>query len=784
MAVESIHTVAKLSRGALTVEDVNRRSADGLLAVRVWLSSASLPHAEKGLQLRPWEPIDLLIYADFPDVPPIAWAGHGDFNSLPHVAEGSGFCVRISENDWDPSVGITGFLQQVITTYGHISLGTLDGHLLPWHPPPASPEAGWMVIRSDMPHVHRTSAVPAVLWAAGVRGNAYRVDIIGWPEFSPLAEDAEEPEARALDHILNQLRDFSDEAFLVPALVMPRSTAFEYSHRLVELLHQISEPEAIDRLLSSILGASAFNKALHKEEDPKKPKPEPAMFLLRAPADTRYSSSDSEAHFAAGLLVTSDSLLTETLFAEDKVARQAAVGKLYEAPILWAEVYDSRPEVILRRGTGRPTGKLVGAKVLVLGCGALGAQIAEHCVRTGAARVHVVDRDTVSPGVLVRQPYEDGEIGLPKAMVLAERLDWIRPGTTVSGSTADVLSLDLPGGLELGSPDLIIDATASRAVAAWLERTRRAAPNMWPALVTVGIGQNATVGIAAVTPTGFAGSGVDLLRKLGLETSRDQELADIHVEFFPTPAERILFHPEPGCSDATFIGSVTDVSALAAQLLDSALTRLDVTSADTLASPPPDPYPASLCIARLGRDDSQKPARVVLDVPPDLLLEDRRNGYQVRLDPRAAERMLNIATAATANQDPAAGKHAGGLLLGQFDDACQIVWVSEVTSPPPGSTISRLGLELNTPEAHKELEARREQSRGLLNHIGFWHVHKGSPMPSGTEREAMRQVLGLAPRMLLLVLGVPERSAIPGSPAPRGAVPDMHAEVFTVHPGT
>jgi hypothetical protein len=140
-AVESIRAVAKLSRGALTVGDVGRWPADGLLTVRVWLSSASLPHAEPGLKLRPWEPIDLLIYADFPNVPPIAWAGHGDFSSLPHVTEGSGFCVRISENDWDPSVGITGFLRQVITTYGHISLGTLDGNLLPWHPPPASPGA-------------------------------------------------------------------------------------------------------------------------------------------------------------------------------------------------------------------------------------------------------------------------------------------------------------------------------------------------------------------------------------------------------------------------------------------------------------------------------------------------------------------------------------------------------------------------------------------------------------------------------------------------------------------
>jgi hypothetical protein len=779
MAIESIRTVAKRSRGALTVDDVNRPSADGLLAVRVWLSSASLPHAEQGLQLRPWEPIDLLIYPGFPDVPPIAWAGHNDFKSLPHVTEGSGFCVRISENDWDPSVGITGFLQQVITTYGHISLGTLDGHLLPWHPPPASPEAGWVVIRSDVPLVHRTGAVSTVLWAAGVRRNAYRIDIVGWPDFPQAMEDAEEPEASALDHVVSQLRDLSDEAFLVPALVMLRPTAFEYSHHLVELLHQVPEPEAAERFLGSILWASAFNKELRREEDPEEPEPEPALFLLRAPADTRYSSSDSEAHFAIGLLAAaSDSQLTESLFAKDEAVQQAAVRKLYEAPIRWAEVYDSRPEVIFRRGTGRPAGKLAGAKVLLLGCGALGAQIAEHCVRAGAARIHVVDRDTVSPGVLVRQPYEDSDIGLPKAMVLAERLDWIRPETMVSGSMADVLSLDLPGGLELGPPDLIIDATASRTVATRLERTRRDAPNAWPTLVAVGIGQTATAGIAAVTPTGFAGAGVDLLRKLGLATSQNQELADIHAEFFPPPAERIPFYPEPGCSDATFLGSATDVSALAAQLLDSALTRLDSISARTSTSSQPGPLPASLCIVRLGRDGSHKPARVALDVPPDLLLEDKRKVYQVRLDPGAAERMLNIVTPATAGQDSVGGDHVGGLLLGQFDDACRIVWVSEVTSPPPGNAVSQLGLELNSPGAQEYLEARRDQSRGLLSHVGFWHVHQGSPVPSDADRQAIGQLLDFTPRMLLLVLGLPDRS--PASHAPARVAPDMYAEVFTL----
>lgn len=773
IALESIRTVAKRSRGALTLDDVDEQSVDGLLIVRVWLSSSSLPYATEGLRLRPWEPIDIQIPADFPDQPPIASAGHDDFRSLPHVVDGSGFCIRISDNNWYPSFGMTGFLQLIVTTYGHISLGTLDGHLLPWHPPSASPEAGCVVIRSDLPQGHRISAETTVLWAAGVRTSAHRIDIIGWPDSPQEAEDTPEPEANAFERILSELRDLSDEAFLVPALAMPRPTAFEYSNIMLKLLRRISGPEAPVPLLENIILANAFNKAL-SNEDSENSTPAPALFLLRAPADTRFSSSDPEAHFAAGILAASDSQLAEVLMSEDADAGLRAQLALFEAPILWAQVYDSRPEMVLRRGTGRPTEKLAGRSVLVLGCGALGAQIAEHCVRAGAARVHLVDSDTVSPGILVRQPYDDGDIGQPKAIVLAQRLAWIRPETEVSALMADIRSLDLPSDEELGPADLIIDATANRTVATRIERARCDAPDTWPALVTVGISQTATVGVAAVTPTGFTGAGVDLLRKLGLESGQDEELADIHAEFFPPQAERMIFHPEPGCSDATFIGSATDVSALAAQLLDSALTRLDFIPARTPASPPPDPLSASLCIARLGRNGSQEPARVVLDVVPDLLLADSREIYQIRLDPRAAERMLNIATEATADQGPVSGNHVGGLLLGQFDDACQIVWVSDVTSPPPGSTVTELGLELNTPKAQEDLEARRQQSGGLLSHIGFWHVHQGSPVPSETDRQTMRQLLGIAPRMLLLILSLPGHF-----PTPPRATPDMYAEVFT-----
>ena len=94
-------------------------------------------------------------------------------------------------------------------------------------------------------------------------------------------------------------------------------------------------------------------------------------------------------------------------------------------------------------------------------------------MRSGAVRVHIVDAGTISPGVLSRQPYEDADIGKPKAEVLAARLDRIRPEAEVSGRVADIITADLFSGPDLSQYDLVIDATANRSVAAKIERAQR-----------------------------------------------------------------------------------------------------------------------------------------------------------------------------------------------------------------------------------------------------------------------------------------------------------------------
>jgi len=97
---------------------------------------------------------------------------------------------------------------------------------------------------------------------------------------------------------------------------------------------------------------------------------------------------------------------------------------------------------------------------------------AEICVRAGAAEVTVADTGVVHPGILVRQPYEDADIGQYKAVVLARRLNNVHADDRVSALPQDIITTILTDQLVASQFDLIVDATANAAVVSRLERCR------------------------------------------------------------------------------------------------------------------------------------------------------------------------------------------------------------------------------------------------------------------------------------------------------------------------
>lgn len=121
----------------------------------------------------------------------------------------------------------------------------------------------------------------------------------------------------------------------------------------------------------------------------------------------------------------------------------------------------------------------------------------------------VADNGVVNPGILVRQPYEDADIGQYKAVILAQQLNQIHADERVSALPQDIITTILTENLNTSQFDLIIDAAANAAVTSRLECCRAHSAGKWPPVITMLIGHNARRGIVALARPGASGAGAE-----------------------------------------------------------------------------------------------------------------------------------------------------------------------------------------------------------------------------------------------------------------------------------
>ena len=104
--------------------------------------------------------------------------------------------------------------------------------------------------------------------------------------------------------------------------------------------------------------------------------------------------------------------------------------------------------------------KLLGARVLIMGCGALGASHAEMLSRAGVGHLKIVDRDFVEFTNLQRQTlFKETDAGerLPKAIAAKTRIAEINSGVDVDAIVADVNQSNVEQ--IISNVDLVLDGT-------------------------------------------------------------------------------------------------------------------------------------------------------------------------------------------------------------------------------------------------------------------------------------------------------------------------------------
>jgi len=192
------------------------------------------------------------------------------------------------------------------------------------------------------------------------------------------------------------------------------------------------------------------------------------FLLVGFPIPNRVGEDASRMHWQAALLprLTDEpgkgfSRSTEESFWLCDKAR------VLRGPVEWIRSQNWAEDQLSTRGT--LPDKVKDKTVLLLGCGALGAPLAEMLVRGGVKEMVLVDGDAVDAGNLVRHTLTSHDVGSNKAVALAERLNAANVHAEVTPIPTAFPPSDDEARECIEGCDLVIDCTASDDVLRFME---------------------------------------------------------------------------------------------------------------------------------------------------------------------------------------------------------------------------------------------------------------------------------------------------------------------------
>jgi predicted ThiF/HesA family dinucleotide-utilizing enzyme len=722
-ALEQLQEISRAADGQFEIVDIVEAPGEGLaLSVQVSIDCTGYARADGGLPLRSRERFVISVPAEFPLDIPVLTSVHTRFGGFPHVQWGSQVCLyQTTDSQWRPDDGMFGFVQRIDEWLSHAARAEFDPVGLPLHPPVAyGGSRGPMVI----PRVNAPK--PEFPWWAGyveiTEETDVRVELGRW-----LYYEEDIPRTR-----------------LAVAILLPTDMPFEYPMTLQDLERVLAERNVTAKMLQLLLEMAALRTDEGK----------PLYLVLGAAMRGVSGTTERLQHLACwsingekgDLLRTAVRLAQE---AEGEVAAAEFAAWLAEAGISWCTVREDRPEIVIPRDQGSPLSWFRDKRVTILGCGAIGSVIAMLLTRAGVAKARLYDNQLVAPGILARQNYSRNLIGYRKVMATRATMRAINPDVDVEPFYENIVTTLRNGPEALLDGDVVINATASNRVATALEKKLRDYAGARPPIASMVFGPRAEMALMTYAAAKATGVTLDLDRRAKIAFANAINGRQVLDEFWPSsPSTERLFQPEPGCSDPTFVGSAADVYGLCSTMLNVLSQWLDEggeTKSRAFA------FRSPTRAGKLGVPDQFQ-----LGWERDIAGIESRQGYQMRISEGAKNAILGWIN--TSRRRVGGAVETGGLVFGQIDEFLKVVWIDEVSGPPPDSMASPFGFVCGTEgtaDLNKEKAAR---SRGSIRFLGMWHTHPGGmPNPSCTDLRAMTKLWKLpdftARHFLMLIVG-------------------------------
>ena len=700
---------------------------DGWLVVIIGLRLGPIELRAGGLDLREREEFILLIPPGFPFDLPYLGVAHNRFAGFPHVIWGKTICLYQSSVEWNPSDGLFGFFDRLRLWLARAAINDMDPIEGPLEPP------HHVVDGSQMPFVIRANAPcqPGESWLglAILEKHTNRTELIGWNDLS-----GEWPTQK-------------DLAF---AVILPDTLPMEFPQNGKELFQEIEKAGIPREQLIRDLGLATILT----------PEGEPIYLVVGLPM-RRAADGTQRLHIAVWLTEANRaSALRHVLPAgtDTEEIRNLradlceALRSVFElSTIKWCRILEDRSEIVVRRDKGTPIAWFDSKKVLILGCGALGSWIAEIIARAKAFSIDLVDDKIVKPGVLARQNFEMADIGSNKAVALSNRLSSVVLGCAITSHAQEAHNFIMDDKDRFFKYDIVLDCTASSIFQMKLERDWGLFDGCTAPIVSFVIDAQANHSLAVLVPRGCPAGIWDSYLWLKHQMCISGGSPEIINAFYSERVAELMFQPEPGCSDPTFVGSTADIVGLASNALNIVSKNL----VDGHLG-------LGLALSAPGVSEEIK----LIDTFESPLFHNTMAGeYRIRISD-------NVLTEARRwvryNKQIRSESHeTGGLLWGMWDDSVKVIWVYDLSGPPSDSRHERghfiCGIE-GTLEEHKR---RFLLTHGVCGFIGYWHTHPNSPsIQSNFDITNMAQLVSTLgqnqKRALMLIFGRAQHAPMVG----------------------
>lgn len=521
-AVQEIQRFAAGPDGPLTRVEPVGFDNETTFWLRLFFNTTGIEIKDGGLPLLESEEILVPIPANFPWMIRFPIVDHDRFVGHAHVLQGQRLCIYLDPaQEWHPSYDISEYLNQLWRWLTDAAAGKFDASAALFHP------VGGVL--------HRTPGCPTIV----VRD---RLDL------------GSHSYRRRWLHNRSQYRmDLVQQAaegdLEVPLIALEGPLSYGAGTTFSDLC------ENLDRIKRK--SSKEFLQHLRSTAE-RNPGGTPQYFILAVPRPTPQDIED--VHLIAGRVpaAAADKLRA----SGTKTKPLAVLGD--ETVVEWSQVSEERLSRTTRRDARRPVNAYENKKIVLWGCGGLGSWIGEFLARAGAKSIVLSDPADVMGGLLVRQNYEESDIGDGKASSLRRRLMAINDGIEVTVDDAGY-----PAALATGSLpdcDLLIDASVHNAVGAAIKRLWSSTKNR-PLVARVSTDRaSSALGLMTVSRPGANTDLDELDDEAGKLVRDDGDLEPFRI-FWEEPNSADELVPAPGCSVPTFHGSAADLAAISGVLL-------------------------------------------------------------------------------------------------------------------------------------------------------------------------------------------------------------------------